>query len=243
MLLASSPARAHSDDPRPEPPPASEPQQRARALFLEGSALYDRGDYQEAIVRFAAAYELFPRPELLFNIAQAYRLQGPSFCGAALRYYEWHLHDQPEASNRAELEELIAQMRACAQAQVDVALPSVPVVVAPPPIVAVAAPPRVDRPPPVHRRWAGWGAIAGGATALAGVGTYAVAHAKYETVKAGAPYPRGTFRRWELITDASYGAMAAGAVAGGVGLVLWWPSETPGPRSSRAGGLALAASF
>jgi hypothetical protein len=59
-------------------------------------------------------------------------------------------------------------------------------------------------------------------------------------VKTGAPYPPGTFRRWEQLTDVSYGLMAAGAAAGSVCLVLWWPVESPGPRG---GGVALAARF
>ena len=87
---------------------------RARELFMEGSAFYQAAQYDAAIERFEAAYRLSALPDLLFNIAQAYRLKGPPFCATALRYYERHLHEQPAASNQAEIEELMTEMRRCA---------------------------------------------------------------------------------------------------------------------------------
>jgi tetratricopeptide (TPR) repeat protein len=93
--------------------PTSAAEQRARELYAEGSRLYDRARYDGALARFEEAYALFPRPELLFNIAQAYRLRGPAFCAAALRYYEWYLRDDPNAGNRSEIEEIVRDMRGC----------------------------------------------------------------------------------------------------------------------------------
>jgi tetratricopeptide (TPR) repeat protein len=63
--------------PEPEPEPeAEEPdpdQQEAAALFREGSMFYELGQYEEAIVKFEAAWKLAPVPQLLFNLGQAHR--------------------------------------------------------------------------------------------------------------------------------------------------------------------------
>jgi tetratricopeptide (TPR) repeat protein len=48
----------------------------ARRHFLQGRELLDAGSYAEAIAEFDTALSLKPSPELLFNIAQAYRLKG-----------------------------------------------------------------------------------------------------------------------------------------------------------------------
>lgn len=44
---------------------------RARELYDNGALLYEEGDYENAIVAWKGAYELSPRPLLLFNIANA----------------------------------------------------------------------------------------------------------------------------------------------------------------------------
>jgi tetratricopeptide (TPR) repeat protein len=48
----------------------------ARRHFQQGRQLLDAGSYAEAIAEFETALSLKPSPELLFNIAQAYRLKG-----------------------------------------------------------------------------------------------------------------------------------------------------------------------
>jgi tetratricopeptide (TPR) repeat protein len=190
---------------------------RARQLFREGSQLYDEARYEEAAARFEEAYRLSLLPALLFNIAQAYRLGGPGRCATALSYYERYLHDDPTASNRQEIEELILGMRSCADATPAPPAPRLPGSMEPPsPAAVVAAPaPSVATAPAASPRSAGsrwrWGAIAGGATLLVGAGAYSAALVKYYSVKDRAPFARGTFRDWELVTDTSYVLMAAGA--------------------------------
>jgi tetratricopeptide (TPR) repeat protein len=61
--------------------PASAQQQpvedtRARELFLEGEAHYAAGRYELAAERYLEAYELSDRPELLFNVGNAYERLG-----------------------------------------------------------------------------------------------------------------------------------------------------------------------
>src|SRR4051794_22832671 len=98
VLPLLAPARGMA---RADPRADDDDQGRARALFREGSQLYEEAHYEEAIARFQEAYRLSGRPDLLFNIAQAYRLEGPAHCATALRYYQRHLDEQPSASNRA----------------------------------------------------------------------------------------------------------------------------------------------
>jgi hypothetical protein len=182
-------------------PPESDPrEQRARELFKEGSQLYDQDDFDGAIVRFQEAYRLSSLPALLFNIAQAYRLKGPGHCASALQYYQRYLRDEPTASNRQEIEELIEEMQVCAARA-----PDPPRVTVPPPAPPDAVPAEATR-----ARWPRWVAIAGGCTLGLGLGGYAAALTKYESVKNGAPYRPGRFRSWEIVTDASYAMMAVG---------------------------------
>jgi tetratricopeptide (TPR) repeat protein len=48
----------------------------AQSLVTEGVALLERKDYQPALDRFAAAYELYPTPKLLLNMAATLRDMG-----------------------------------------------------------------------------------------------------------------------------------------------------------------------
>jgi len=49
---------------------------QARRHFQQGREFLDANAYAEAITEFETALSLMPLPELLFNIAQAYRLKG-----------------------------------------------------------------------------------------------------------------------------------------------------------------------
>lgn len=46
---------------------------RARAHFEAGRALYQLGNYTEAVREFSAGYQLVPRPQFLLNLGQCYR--------------------------------------------------------------------------------------------------------------------------------------------------------------------------
>jgi tetratricopeptide (TPR) repeat protein len=89
VVLLSAPA-ALAD----APPAGSDAEQRAREYFREGRARHDAGAFAEAIVDYQAAYSLSARPELLFNIAQCYRLLGDS--DRAILYYRQYLTVVPE---------------------------------------------------------------------------------------------------------------------------------------------------
>src|SRR5260221_9114870 len=86
---------------------------RARELYEEGARLYNLGQYEGALRSFEQAYAVSGAKPLLFNIAQAHRLAGPAHCDRALLTYETYLREDPQASNRVEVEQRIGEMRTC----------------------------------------------------------------------------------------------------------------------------------
>jgi tetratricopeptide (TPR) repeat protein len=54
----------------------SERKGRALALIKEGRNRYDLGKLDEAIKLFEQAYEVYPYPEALYNLAQSWRQKG-----------------------------------------------------------------------------------------------------------------------------------------------------------------------
>src|SRR5262245_56225896 len=95
--------------------PADEARQQAaaRALVDEGFAAYGVKDYDRAIERFRAAYEIWPAPSLVYNIAQAFRLAGR--CADALRSYREFLERDPDVENRTAVELRIVEMERCTE--------------------------------------------------------------------------------------------------------------------------------
>jgi hypothetical protein len=67
LLLASQPSA---------PPADSAAKAQAQQLLREGTRLYRKGQYQDALERFSAAYSLFASPKLQFNVGQANRELG-----------------------------------------------------------------------------------------------------------------------------------------------------------------------
>ncbi|MCC6995426.1 MAG: tetratricopeptide repeat protein [Deltaproteobacteria bacterium] len=80
----------------------------ARKHFEDGTTAYDLGDFETAIREYKAAYQARKEPVFLYNIAQAYRLQG-NFQQASF-FYKSYLRNQPEAKNRAEVEARLADL-------------------------------------------------------------------------------------------------------------------------------------
>lgn len=92
----------------------ADPNAQAKAHFKQGRDYQDQGDYAKAAEEYKAAYELDRRPEMLFNIAQAYRLADAK--PQALDYYKQYLAAQPEglgaAESRQHVDELEKQLEA-----------------------------------------------------------------------------------------------------------------------------------
>lgn len=102
--LAAAPARA--DDAIA----GTEAEAQAMALYAQGEEHYQAGRIEEALIAFKEAYRLLPAPGLLVNIGQCFRQLGDH--ANAVRAFERYLQEDPEAENRAEVEELIAAERA-----------------------------------------------------------------------------------------------------------------------------------
>lgn len=100
---------------------------RARRLYEVGEAAFAEGEYEVALDLLRSAYELSPRPALLYNMGIcADRLRRDS---EAITYYSQYLERFPSAPNRADVE---ARVRALRQATVGAEPADVPTVPAPP---------------------------------------------------------------------------------------------------------------
>ncbi len=98
------PAAVRADEAIPE---------KARKLADHGRAMHDRGDYGRAIAAFKEAYVMAPSPGLLFNLAQAYRLQGN--CDDAALMYRRYIATGPTADARAIAEGHLQTVERCTQ--------------------------------------------------------------------------------------------------------------------------------
>jgi len=92
--------------------------QAAQDLFSRGNTAYNLGHFEEAADLFSKAYEAWPQPEFLYNIAQSYRL-GLN-CKQALHFYKRFrsLKDQDTAAplsqkKKDEIERFITELTAC----------------------------------------------------------------------------------------------------------------------------------
>ena len=75
-----------------------------------GHRLYRLGRYEEAVAAFRRAYEVKADARLLFDIAECYREMGA--VDQALFYYDRYLAGWPDAFDRAEVEEKVAELEA-----------------------------------------------------------------------------------------------------------------------------------
>jgi tetratricopeptide (TPR) repeat protein len=105
VVLATSAVEADSSEPVPP---------KARKLAERGRELHERGDYTRAIAAFKEAYVLAPSPGLLFNLAQAYRLQGNCDDAAAM-YRRYLAASAPSSDERALAEAHLATVVRCVQ--------------------------------------------------------------------------------------------------------------------------------
>jgi tetratricopeptide (TPR) repeat protein len=84
------------------------PQEQAKARFKQGRAYQDAGAFGKAADEYKAAYELDPRPEMLFNIAQAYRLAKER--QLAVDYFKKYLDAQPSGTGADEARTHVATL-------------------------------------------------------------------------------------------------------------------------------------
>lgn len=136
--------------------------QQAKEHHEKARRLYDVGKYNEAIEEYQKVYLLVDDPNMLFNIAQCYRLSDRP--EEALRFYRNYLRRSPTALNKsvvdkhiADLERVVEERKrsgATTTAPPPVGVPPVnpPVTTAPPPGTGdpgTGAPPPLTTPPAV----------------------------------------------------------------------------------------------
>jgi tetratricopeptide (TPR) repeat protein len=87
----------------------------AREHFRRGTVLYDLRRYHEAAKEYEKAFEAKDDPALLFNIAQAYRFAGEY--DDAIGAFRSYLRRLPQAPNRAEVEQRLAELQQLSEAR------------------------------------------------------------------------------------------------------------------------------
>lgn len=82
--------------------------QEAKDHYDRGMAHYELGEFGAAVEEFKAAYALSQAPGLLFNLAQASRLNKEY--EQALHFYRTYLRVRPDAANRDDVEKRISEL-------------------------------------------------------------------------------------------------------------------------------------
>jgi tetratricopeptide (TPR) repeat protein len=207
LALAVAPLAAYADNAWSGAVPT-----KARALAERGRASHDAGDYAAAIAAFTQAYVMAPSPALLFNLAQAYRLQGD--CEDAALMYRRYLATNPSSEGRALAEMHLASVERCIHMlslHIPIEAPSGRVVTPPPREKLTAA---LIAPPPSRKgaieKDVGVGLVLGGGVALAVAGYYTVvAHNAADDVAAA--YARGA--KWKDVAATDERGKAASSRA------------------------------
>ncbi|MEM9494307.1 MAG: tetratricopeptide repeat protein, partial [Myxococcota bacterium] len=109
IFVDKAEAQPASDSPS-APDPAAQgvsSDERARQLFLDGDAMYAKGQYEQAIAAFSEAYELSGRHRILVALANSYeRMARLEEAAATLRKYLPHAADDEAESIRGRISTL-----------------------------------------------------------------------------------------------------------------------------------------
>jgi tetratricopeptide (TPR) repeat protein len=117
---------------------------QAKQHFETGRNAYNAGDYVTAIHEFKAAEQLRPSPILDYNIGLANEKLGKR--RVAVKYYKRYLDEQPNASNKAEVQGKVSALEAEIATQPPAAANAQPGGTAPQPNAQTEQP--GDMPPP-----------------------------------------------------------------------------------------------
>jgi hypothetical protein len=250
LVVLALPARS-----QPEPANAGAPQLEGKAVALYKEALrhYNLAEYDLAIEGFRSAYLITNAPELLYNIAQAYRLQGAGHCTPALQFYRNYLRLAPTSSKRSNVEAVILDMEKCAKAEVP---PPAPDAASTSPGVAASAPFLVPAPTevrePLRHHLPTWVSMTllgvGVAAAAGGGGTWLWTKENYDALRATGCAPScDTSRVNRLRTGQTVSlvlmAAGVGVTIGGVALWLTGSGRESVRVEANAAGVRVAARF
>ncbi|MEP6861613.1 MAG: hypothetical protein ABJE66_13385 [Deltaproteobacteria bacterium] len=222
--------------------------EKARLIADRGRQLQRDGKFSEALEAYKAAYVLAPSPGLLFNLAQAYRLNGD--CDDAAWMYKRFLETGPRDDLKALVNEHLDKLATCThmgfRSNLDVpnehevmAMPSQPPRTT---VVATAGPTGVDVSRARSEQHAGTYLMIGGGVGLAVAAVFAVdAHlAANEVADAYAGGARNPDVR--SLDDRGHrddAITAIAGVSGGAALITGAVLYGLGVRSERAQHLAF----
>jgi tetratricopeptide (TPR) repeat protein len=136
----------------------TEQKQEMKLHYERAQRAFDIAKYADAIDEYAKVYEIGGNPAMLFNIAQAHRLNNQ--LPEASRFYRRYLQRAPNAPNRADVEQKIAEIEkiierggdgrgaAAAPIAATPAPAAAPLSAAPPATTSAPAPVVLPPPPP-----------------------------------------------------------------------------------------------
>jgi tetratricopeptide (TPR) repeat protein len=222
MSLLAAPVAAHAEGNWSGEVPA-----KARSLAERGRMLHDAGDYGNAIIAFTQAYAMAPSPALLFNLAQAYRLQGD--CDDAALMYRRYIATNPSPEARSLAETHLANVERCIhKLNLHIPVETAGTKSAPAQPVVTASVDGPSRKAQIEKD-VGIGLIAGGGVALAIAGYYTV-QAHNAAGEVAAAYEKGASWKDVAPIDARgksaatsaklFGAGAGVGIVGGVAMYL-----------------------
>jgi len=119
---------------------------RAGQLVEEASAAEKNADYEAAIAKLRAAYDLVPHPDLLYNLGQAYRLAGQPW--DAIDQYERYLAVEPKGRFASKARGFVTTLRAETAGKTRPAEVPTPVAAVPTPEPVMIAPAPLVMPEP-----------------------------------------------------------------------------------------------
>jgi tetratricopeptide (TPR) repeat protein len=233
-LLAARAAGA-VEYPVPEDCVASPETEEARRLvagywFEQGRAQVDRDAFDEAVRSFACSYSILPLGATLYNLGRAAEWAGDY--EVALRALREYLETEPDAPNRADVEEVVVRIAGAAAAGTPPPVPDPRF----PRLAPLPPPPPPPQPEGVDvQRLFGWIAVglagAGGAAGLVCGSLAAYEQAEIDDAAEGTPY-REIADRERKRDDALLGVeialpIAAAAAVAGTLLLLLGGEEAP----------------
>ena len=116
---------------------------QAKKHFKLGRVFQDSGEYLRAADEYKEAYLLDHKPEMLFNIAQAYRLGGEK--QLAIEYYQQYLGAQPDGAGAPEAQKYIDELGKQVEAERAAKRQSEPPPTTPPPTTVLVLAPADNR--------------------------------------------------------------------------------------------------
>ncbi len=89
--------------------PSQEARERAREAYGQGQEFFAAGQYEQALAAFQSAFEAIPNPIVLLSIGETQKKLGKAV--EAVESFEGYLALKPDASDRAAVEQKIAELR------------------------------------------------------------------------------------------------------------------------------------